>query len=220
MTATTSLIDQLSSRAEPVRRLASPLRRTAVWLLAVVAIVYAIAVAYGHTSMLPARFHEPRVMFEWVASIATGVLAAYATFVISVPGRARRWAWLPVPALVVWLGTLGVGTALDVMHQGREALAMEYGSWECAMAITFTSVPLALVMLLMVRHAGVVRPSATAMLAALSTAALSAAGVSLYHHGEGAPMVLLFHFGSVAVLSLLCLLFGRSLFAWIGHVRR
>lgn len=220
MSATSNLIEQLAGRANPVRRLASPLRRTALWLLAVIAIVYAIAVAYGHPALLPARYNEPRVMAEWFGSIATGVLAAYATFVVSVPGRSRHWVWLPVPALLFWLGTLSAATVLDVMHLGWDALQMEYGSWDCAMAITYTSVPLASVMLLMVRHAGVVRPSATAMLAALSTAALSAAGVSLYHHGEGAPMVLLFHFGAVALLSLLCLLFGRSLFAWIGHARR
>ena len=64
-------------------------------------------------------------------------------------------------------------------------------------------------------------PSApTAMLVALSAAALSAAGVSLYHGGETALMVLLWHLGAVVVLSLLCLLFGRPLFAWIGYAKR
>jgi hypothetical protein len=72
----------------------------------------------------------------------------------------------------------------------------------------------------MVRHAGVVRPMPTALLAALAAAALSAAGVSLYHGGENAAMVLLWHLGAVAVLSLACLALGRPLFAWIGPVRR
>ena len=83
-----------------------------------------------------------------------------------------------------------------------------------------TSVPLGLLMQVMVRHAGVVRPAPTAMLVALSAAALSAAGVGLYHGGETALMVLLWHLGAVVVLSLLCLLFGRPLFAWIGYAKR
>lgn len=220
MTDTLGLIDHLAARAAPVRPLASPLRRTALWVAAVAVVVYAIALAYGHGDMLPARFAQPSVLAEWLASIATGVTAAYATFVVSVPGRDRRWGWLPVAPLVVWLAILVAATVRDARRLGADAFVMEYGSWECATAITVTSVPLGIVMLLMVRHAGVVSPRATAMLAALSTTALSAAGVSLYHHGEGAPLVLMWHMGAVLLWSALCLVLGRPLFGWIGHARR
>ena len=70
------------------------------------------------------------------------------------------------------------------------------------------------------RHAGIVRPGATAMLAALAAAALSAAGVSLFHSGENSLMVLLWHVGAVALLSLASLAFGARLFAWIGYAPR
>jgi hypothetical protein len=84
-----------------------------------------------------------------------------------------------------------------------------------------TSIPLGLVLLLMVRHAGVVRPGQAALLVMLSAAALSSSAVSLIHHdGESSLMVLLWHVGAVLMLSLLSLLFSRRMFAWIGYTRR
>jgi hypothetical protein len=55
------------------------------------------------------------------------------------------------------------------------------------------------------------------MLAALSAAALSSAGVSLFHNGETSLMSLLWHGGIVAALSLASLAAGERLFAWIGY---
>ncbi|WP_119717607.1 NrsF family protein [Cognatilysobacter tabacisoli] len=219
MTDTDHLIDQLAARARPVQRLASPMRRTALWTLAASVVIALIALAYGPRPDFLHTLADGPALLEWTASIVTGLLAAYATFQISVPGRSPSWAWMPLPALLAWLFAVAWGCATDFARLGRDAFAMQYGSWECAMAITVTGVPLGLVMLLLVRHAGVVRPAATAMLATLSATALSAAGVSLYHHGESALMVLTWHVGAVALLSLLSLAFGRSLLGWIGHAR-
>ncbi|WP_454830847.1 DUF1109 domain-containing protein [Pseudoxanthomonas wuyuanensis] len=220
MTDTSRLIDQLAAHARPVRPLASPLRRTLLWLLMAAVLIASIVAAYGLRPGLVTDLAATPALIEWAASILTGALAAYAVFQISVPGRSPRWAWLPLPALVLWLSGLGWGCLRDAARMGSEAFVLEMASSECAVAIAMVSIPLGLVMLLMVRHAGVVRPGATAMLSALSAAALSSAGVSLFHGGETALMVLLWHVGAVVVLSLLCLAFGRPLFAWIGHVKR
>ncbi|WP_149193604.1 DUF1109 domain-containing protein [Luteimonas suaedae] len=219
MTDTSRLIDQLTAQARPVRPLASPLRRTLLWIAMAAALIAAIVAAYGLRPGLAELAATPALV-EWIASVLTGVLAAYAVFQISVPGRSPRWAWLPLPALLLWLGGLGWGCLHDAARMGSAAFALEMASSECAVAIAMTSIPLGLVMLLMVRHAGVIRPAPTAMLSALSAAALSAAGVSLFHGGESALMVLLWHVGAVIVLSLLCLAFGRPLFSWIGYVKR
>lgn len=220
MIDTNRLIEQLASHARPVKPLASPMRRTLLWLALALVVIALITAAYGFRPGLLEDLSNPPSLIEWVSSALTGLLAAYAVFQISVPGRSLSWAWLPMPALLLWLSGLSAGCMQDFARLGGEAFLVEMASAECAVAITMTSVPLGLVLLLMVRHAGVVRPAATAMLAALSAAALSAAGVSLYHSGESALMVLLWHMGAVLLLSLLCLLFGRPLFAWIGHVKR
>ena len=122
--------------------------------------------------------------------------------------------------LAVWLAGIGVGCAGDFEIMGLAAFGMQTHSGECARAILVMSLPLGLVMMLMVRHAGVVRPGPTAMLAALSAAALSSAGVSLFHNGETSLMSLLWHGGMVAVISLASLAAGERMFAWIGYAPR
>lgn len=220
MIDTDRLIAQLAAHAQPVRPLPSPLRRTALWAMLAAAMIAMIAAAYGPRAGLHAELSRPSAMLEWISSIATSLFAAYAAFQISVPGRAAAWQWLPLPPLLLWLGGLGWGCMQDYAQIGREALVVDSDSAECAIAITVTSLPLGMLMLVMVRHAGIIRPAATAMLAALSAAALSAAGVSLHHSGENALMTLLWHLGAVLLLSLVCRLLGRPLFAWIGHAKR
>ena len=220
MNDTDQLIEQLAGRSTPVKPLASPLRRTALWLLLAAATVLAIVLIHGPRPDFWATMTAPSVALEWTASVLTAVLATYAMFQISVAGRSPSWAWLPLPAAMLWLGVLGVGCLRDVYAQGWQALAFESHVSECARMIVLTSLPIGLVMLWMVRHAGVVRPVPTAMLVTLGAAALSAAAVSLIHDGETALMALLWHAGVVGVLSLLGALSGNRVFAWIGYARR
>ena len=219
MTDTNTLIEQLAAQARPVRPLASPQLRTFGWLLFAGALIAAVVAAYGLSPGLPARLSTTAGAIEFAASIATGIAAAYATFQVSVPGRSSYWTWLPLPFLLAWLGGLGLGCLGDAARLGSAAFAFHGQVRECALAISLISLPLALGMLLMVRHAGVVRPAASAWLAMLSAAALSSAGVGLIHEGETAWMALVWHLGAVALLSLACLACNRPLFAWIGYAR-
>ena len=216
MTDTRTLIDQLAIRAQPVQPLASPLRRTLLWAVLAAAVIVLVVANY---KLQPGALAAAPQQIEWLGSVLTALLAAYAVFQISVPGRSPSWAWLPLPAMLLWLSGLGWGCGREFLRSGSASFAFQSASWECAQAITLISIPLGLIMLLMVRHAGVVRPTPTAMLAALSAAAMSAAAVQLVHRGESALMVLVWHMGAVAMLSLMCFLFGRRLFGWIGHAR-
>ncbi|MEG3191091.1 NrsF family protein [Lysobacter sp. D1-1-M9] len=214
------LIQQLAARAAPVRRLAPPLRRTLLWLALAVTIIAVVIASHGPRPDLTQALAGGASATQWLASLLTGALAAYAVFQISVPGRSPSWTWLPLPASMLWLLGLGWGCMRDFARFGGDAFAFDAASAECAWTITLVSLPLGLTLLLMVRHAGAVRPAPTALLAALSAAALSAAAVSLIHEGETALMVLLWHAGAVVLLSLLSWAFGRQLFGWIGYARR
>ena len=159
MTETRHLIDQLAARAEPVRPLTSPLRRTLAWSALATVLIGMIVWVYGVRDGLAADLSRPPVLVEWIASLLTGLTAAYAVFQISVPGRSLRWMWLPLPPLLLWLGGLGWGCLHDRARLGADAFLVELVSSECTVAITMTSIPLGLLMLVMVRHAGVVRPA-------------------------------------------------------------
>lgn len=219
MTDTQQLITLLAARATPVRPLASPLRRTFNWVAIVVVVMAFVVLLLGVRPGVVDAMSEPTAIMEWIAPAMTGLLAGYAVFEISVPGRSPRWAWLPVPALVLWLGSIGFGCLDEWTRMGSEAFAFDTHGLTCLATITLISLPLVLVMLLMVRHAAVVRPVATAMLGSLSAAALSTAGVSLTHGGESALTVLLWHVGAVSLLGLTAAAFSRQLFAWMGYER-
>ncbi|MGH8076955.1 MAG: NrsF family protein, partial [Lysobacter sp.] len=175
MNDTDTLIDQLAARAGPVKRLASPGRRTLLWIALAVAIVAIIVAVLGARPGWWQDLAVPSAAIEWVASVMTSVLAAYAVFQISVPGRSPSWAWLPLPSALLWLGGIGLGCLRDFGHLGTGAFTFQLGSAECAWTIALISLPIGLLLLLMVRHAGVVRPGVTAMLTGLSAAALSSA---------------------------------------------
>lgn len=220
MTDTRALIDQLAARAGVARPLLSPMKRTVAWIAVALVLIMVMVASIGLRAHLRTALLEPAEGIGWIGSVLTGIFAAYAAFQISVPGRSPSWAWLPVLPMALWLTGIGIGCLNDFAEQGAAAFAFETHSGECARAILLMSLPLTLAMVIMVRHAGVVRPAPTAMLAALSAAALSSAGVSLVHAGENALMVLVWHFGAVLALSLLSVALGGRVFSWIGHARR
>lgn len=215
MRSTDELIAELARGATPVRRLPPPWRRTLRWL-ALVSVVLALTVAgHGLRPELAEWSLQPWALAEIGLALATGLAAAVAVFHLALPGRPSQWAWLPLPFALAWLASLGLGCLGEWRTLGGPALVLHVDP-ECARAIALTSLPVGLVLLLMVRHAGPVRPVAVAGLAALAASALSSAGVSLIHGGESALMILAWHAGAVALLCLASALMGRRLFAWIG----
>ena len=220
MTDTDRLIEQLAGRAAPVAPIASPLKRTLAWTLAASVLIGIASMTWGTREHVLRTLSDPGEAIEWFASVLTGVCAAYAAFQVSVPGRSGSWAWLPLLPLALWLGGIGVGCLEDFARLGAAAFAFQSHSGECARAIVLMSVPLVLVMAVLVRHAGVIRPGPTLMLAALSAAALSSAGVSLFHNGETSLMSLVWHGGMVLALCVASWLGGAQVFGWLGHARR
>lgn len=86
--------------------------------------------------------------------------------------------------------------------------------------IVLMSIPLAMVLFLMVRHAGPIRPVATAFTGALALASLASAGLTLFHGLDATIMVLVWHMGTVALIVAVLSLSGRRLFSWLTPRRR
>ncbi len=199
MSESERLIAQLAADARPVRRLRPPLTRAALWLLAAGAVV-AVSVAYH--GVQPASLEalgEAHEMFEWLLTLATGVGAVIAAFYISLPDRSPRWALLGILPAVAWLASTGFGCLAEFLEMGAAAFA--WGEpWLCLRYIAEMGVPLTAVMLLMLRHAGPVRPLATMLLAALGMAGLSAAGLAFFHPDHTAWLGLLWHGAALAIV--------------------
>src|SRR5438309_1640024 len=73
---------------------------------------------------LAEQLARPDFAIGLVASLATGVLAAVAAFFLSLPDRSRAWGLLPVPALLVWISTVGYGCLTRWVEIGSDGVQM------------------------------------------------------------------------------------------------
>jgi hypothetical protein len=72
-------------------------------------------------------------------------------------------------------------------------------------------IPLTLVMLVMIRHAGPIRPLQSMVCAGLGAAALSGTGLSLFHGLNASWLVLIWHGSAVLAILAISVLGGMTL---------
>lgn len=213
--ATEALIAALADQARPVRRLAPPLVRAALWLAAATVVIGVLAVFHGLATThgfghMAAKFADGKFVFEWLASLATGLTAVIAAFHLALPDRSRRWRYLPLPALGLWLSAIGYGCLTDWVRLGPDGFVLGT-SFACFITIVGTSLPVGLLMAVMLRHAEAAWPVETITVGALGVAALSATGLGLYHEIDATLMILIWHGGTVAAVVLAARLVGRRM---------
>ncbi len=195
-----AVVASLASDLRPVRRLPSPVLRTAAWLGLVAGMALVLASFCDLTALGRRLMLAPDMWISVGASCATAVLAALAAFELSVPGRSARWALLPVPTLILWCSASGLGclrTWAIPAAPGANAAA-EFG--HCFTHILMMSVPLMAVMMVMVRRACPLRPNVTAVVAGLAIAAASASLLNFDHPFDASADDLLVHLLAVLVV--------------------
>lgn len=216
MTSTAGLIDFLMADAKPVRRLPPPAVRALCWLLLAALILILVAAGHGVRPDLMLKLRQPVFFAGIVAALLTGVLAALAAFIASVPGRTRRWLLLPAPAAAVWISTIGYGCLTDWVSVGPEGL-----SWgetaRCFATLAITSIPLSLVMLIMLRYVARLSPTPVAMVGSLAVAAMTAVALSLFHPLDATAMILFWNLGVTALFLVFSGLYGKRLLAWAAR---
>jgi hypothetical protein len=143
----------------------------------------------------------------------TSMMAAAAAFCAGCPGRPVWERFAPLPFLAIWLASLGEGCWRDWLHSGSEGLTLRLDLICFPMIVVISIVPTVLIFI-MVRRAAPIAPVTTTALATLAAAALAAAGLRLFHPQDASVMVLVWQFGSVAILAGMGALFGRSLLQW------
>ncbi|HWN51530.1 MAG TPA: DUF1109 domain-containing protein [Xanthobacteraceae bacterium] len=213
MTRTPELIDILVECATPVRRLRPPLVRAGLWLAFAGLILALVAIGHGVRTDLAARLHEPTFAASIAAALATGILAAMAAFAISLPDRSRWWLLLPLPALAVWIATIGYGCFVDWVSIGPDGIRLGE-ELPCLALLVLTGVPLAIALAAMLRHAALLRGGAVAMMGGLAVAAITATALSLVHDHDASVMILVWNLGTAALITGAGCLFGRRIFRW------
>jgi hypothetical protein len=209
---TPELIDMLCADTKPVRRLRPPFVRAALWLLFASLVLVAMAALLGTRPDLAERLRQPTFVGALAGALLTGVLAAVAAFYLSLPDRSRLWLLLPVPALLLWISTIGYGCLTDWVSIEPDGVRLGT-TLECFVTLVLASLPLSLVLLVMLRHAARLYPTTVAMMGGLASAGIAATALSLFHELDASVMVLLWNLGAAALIVALGGIFGRRLFA-------
>ena len=216
MISTPDLIESLVANAGPVRRLRPPVARAAGWLLFAALMLALLAVSHDVRPDLALRLRQPEFVIGVAASLATGVLAAIASFLLSIPDRSRAWLLLPLPALFVWVSTLGYGCLINwvSLQPGSLPFGEEAG---CFALLVLTGVPLSLAMLIMLRHAALLAPTRVAISGGLAVAAVTATALSIFHNHDASAIILIWNFGTAVLLVALGGAFGSRMFSWVAQ---
>jgi hypothetical protein len=212
VTRTSDLIDVLAADARPVRRLRPPPVRAALWLAMAALVFGALAVGLGVREDLAQQLQRPSFVVGIAASLLTGVLAAIAAFMADLPDRSRRWVWLPVPALVVWIASVGYACLTDWVSVGPGGFQLGETA-RCFATVMLACLPLSLGMFLMLRRGSPLLPTTVAIVGSLAVAALCASALSLIHSLDATVMILVWNLGAAALIVVVGGVLGRSAMA-------
>lgn len=215
MITTPDLIESLLASAAPVRRLRPPLARAVGWLLFAALILALLAVSHGVRPDLELRLQQPVFVLGVAASLATGVLAAVASFIVSVPDRSPRWLVMPVPTLLIWLATVGYGCLTYWVSIGPAGISLGETA-RCFATLVLVGAPLSLAMLVMLRYTALLSPTPVAITGSLAVAAMTSTALSLFHPLDATALILIWNLGTAALLVAFGGLYGRRMFSWVA----
>jgi hypothetical protein len=180
-----------------------------------ISVAYTALVAWlmGLRPDIASKLADTRFAVELAATFMTAVLAAAAAFCSGYPGRPIWERFAPLPALAFWFLSLGEGCWRSFAAGGTEGLSFRL-DFVCLPSILLVSLVPGALMLLMIRRGAPIAPITTTALAALAAGALAATALRLFHAQDASVMVLVWQFGSVALLAGLGALVGRRLLPW------
>jgi hypothetical protein len=216
MIKTPDLIASLATNLTPVRRLRPPLMRALGWLLLAAIVLALLAVSQGIRPDLAQRLREPAFVWCVTASALTGVFAAIAAFLVSLPDRSRLWLLLPLPSLVLWFSNIGYQCLTDWISIGPEGISMGEAA-RCFATLVLTSLPLSLALLVMLRYAAPVRPTAVTIMGSLAVAAITATALSVFHSMDATMMIVIWNVGTAFIFVGMASTFGRAMLKWAAR---
>jgi hypothetical protein len=212
---TDDLIAQLSATAQPVKRLAPPMVRAGLWLVAIAVLAAVPILLRSNLGVWMERASDPRMAVELFATLATGVAAVIAAFHLSLPDRSRAWAWLPLPFALLWIGVSGWGCLQFWPEQSQRGWGLGQSDY-CFVFLLAVGLPLSALLLFSLRRASPLQPRLVASVGALGAAALAAFILQFFHPFDVTIMDLGTHIAALAILIVAFSLSGRLSLAGRG----
>lgn len=201
------LIGNLAADLRPIRPLAPPALRALAWVALVAVVAAALALVADDAAMARRIATSPDMALAVLGSVATTITAALAAFELSLPDRSRAWALLPLPSVALWVAASGLGCLRVYVLPGTHVAALDE-TRECLVFIVGLSVPLAAVLILMLRRAYPLAPALTAAMAGLASAAAAATLLNFFHPFDAAATDLIVHAVAVTLVVIAARIFG------------
>ena len=217
MITTPDLIGALTANLAPVRRLRPPVTRALSWLLLAALLLAVLAVSQGIRPDLAQRLHGPSFILGVAGASLTGILAAVAAFMLSLPDRSRFYLVLPAPALVLWLSTIGYQCLTNWVSLEPNGIRLGETA-RCFATLVLTSLPLSLAMVVMLRYAAPLRPMSVTLTGSLAVAAITATALSLFHDLDATVMILIWNLGTAALFVGIGGALGGKMFSWAAPI--
>jgi hypothetical protein len=193
------IILSLTADLKPVRRLPPPGWRALLWLALVAALAFTLAAVADRGAVAGRLTAAPDMWLSAGGSALTMVLAAVAAFQLSLPDRNQRWALLPLPAALLWVGASGAGCLRTWLVLGTHAAVLD-DSKDCLVFILALSIPLSVLLLGMLRQGHALRPGLTAAVAGLASASAAATLLVLFHPYDASATDVAVHVFAVALV--------------------
>ena len=202
MDGTDDLIARLTDGLRPVKRLPPPGLRASLWLGAVALLGTAFVVEFSDMPTFTRRIQDPKLLIELIGTLLTGILAVIAAFELSLPDRSLRWALLPVPSFMLWLGSSGYSCWRHWLVRGPQGLQAGEGA-DCFLWIVAFGVPLAVSLFVVLRRAHPLAPGPVAAMAGLGVASLAAFLLQFFHPFDVTFVDLGLHVAAIATVIVL-----------------
>ena len=216
---TDDFIERLARDVEAVTPLQRPWLRAATWLLGAVLYLGALTFMMTSSGDVTTNGTEWWFLLPQVAALAVTAVAAGAAFASVVPGASPRVLLWPAAAVVVWLGSLLVGSLQEWQAIGTVALAPQR-EWLCVAMIALGGALPALGMAVMLRHGAPLTPRVTTALAVLAATGLANVGACVSHPHTSSTVVLIWHGTTILALVAISSWAGRAVLSWerISHL--
>ena len=214
ISSTHELVETLSSRLAPVRRLRPPLLRALGWITFATSLVGVLVLLRGPRQDLGGQLTDWAYLIQIAAGWLTGATATLAAFHVSLPDRPRTWLLLPTPFVTLWLSGFAIGCLGHWIGVATGAPIVT-DSIRCLETIIMASLPLSLVLWYMLRGAKPLRPSGTAWMGGLAVAAFADTAHLLVHVVEASLLALAVNLVPASIIVLLGGLVGRHRLAGV-----
>ena len=215
LTTQDALIATLAADLRPVRRLASPWRRMALFVAVTLWIGLLLSLFTNWSELRTRLASAPDMWASQLGAVLTALLAAVAAFQTAVPGRSAAWALLPLPALALWVGASTAGCLRLAVVAGTVPEPHMH-AMVCAEFLLLVAAPLSALLTWQLMRACPLRPGLTALLGGLASAGASASLLTLIHPFDATADDLLMHAGAVAIVLAVVRLAGASALSRAG----